>query len=392
MTLAQRTTQIAPSPTLAMAKKAKEMQAAGIDVINLGVGEPDFTTPNYIVDGAKAAMDAGQTSFYTPTAGLPALRQAIAADTFKRTDQQITAGQVVVTAGAKLALYALMQVLVDPNDIVVTPAPYWVSYSEQVKLAGGRLAAIVPAAPDLKITPAELGAFDGKIKVLILNSPNNPTGAVYSRAELSALLDWADANDVYVILDEIYGQLVYNDAEFTSGLALRQLTDSKLIIIDGVSKAYAMTGWRIGWALADTTIINAMSNLLDHMTSNPSAVAQYAALTALTTDSDALGEMRLAFEERLNATFAGLQKVPHLTLTHKPQGAFYLFPKVDDAALAAHGVTSTDELALKILTEAHVALPAGEGFGMPGYLRLGYAKDQATLDEALRRLTVFFEQ
>ena len=285
-----------------------------------------------------------------------------------------------------------MQVLLNPGDVVVAAAPLWVSYVEQIKLADGQLQTIVPDNAALKLTVADLAALTTPVKAIIVNSPTNPTGQVYTRDELQAILDWANEHDTYVILDEIYGQLVYNGATFTSGLQLQPLENSRMIIVDGVSKAYAMTGWRIGWTLASSEVIVAMNKLLDHMTSNPTAVAQYAAIAALTGDQSSVEVMRQAFEKRLNATFDALNNVPGLEVAVKPEGAFYLFPKVEPQVLTAAGVADTSELSMKILKEARVAMPSGEGFGMPGYLRMGYAKDQAVLDEAVRRLTEFFQQ
>ena len=390
--ISERAKTVEAAATLAMSKLAKDMQANGIDVINLGVGESNFQTPKHIAQAAIQAIQAEQTSFYTPTSGIKALKQAIVDQVKQRFDADIALNNVTVTTGAKLSLYALMQVLVNPGDIVVAAAPLWVSYVEQIKLAGGILHQVEPVNDELKLTVADLDTLSQSVKLIILNSPTNPTGQVYTRDEITAILDWANQHDVYIILDEIYGQLIYNGAVFTSGLQLQALENSRMVIVDGVSKAYAMTGWRIGWTLASSEIITAMNKLLDHMTSNPTAVAQYAAIAALTGDQSSVEEMRLAFENRLNVTYDLLNAVPGLKVAIKPQGAFYLFPKVSPDVLVAAGLTSTSELSMKILKEAHVAMPSGEGFGMPGYLRMGYAKDQAVLNEAVRRLTIFFEQ
>lgn len=392
MTLSKRISELTPSPTLAMNKKAKEMQAEGIDIINLGVGEPDFQTPDEIAEGAIQAIQAQKTSFYTATSGITELKSAIVSTVKTRYNATISPQNVTVTTGGKLSLYALMQTLLDPGDSVVTAAPYWVSYQEQVKLAGGFLEAIQPANPALKLTVADLEALTHPVKVIIINTPTNPTGQVYTRNEIIALLDWANQHDTYIILDEIYGQLVYNGTVFVSGLQIQPVDDSRMIIVDGVSKAYAMTGWRIGWTIADAKIITAMNKLLDHLTSNPTAVAQYAALAALRSNPDNIEKMRLAFEQRLNKTYTALNAVKGLSVALKPQGAFYLFPKVDKNVMVNIGVNSTEELSLKLLNEAHVALPAGEGFGMPGYLRISYAKSQDTLDQAISRLATFFNQ
>ncbi|CAH1853430.1 pyridoxal phosphate-dependent aminotransferase [Convivina praedatoris] len=386
----KRVNAVTPSPTLMVSRKAKEMQAQGIDVINLGMGEPDFPTPPHIDAAAIQAIQANKTSFYTAVSGIPALKEAIADRMNLRYGSKVGADNVTVTTGAKLSLYVLMQVLLDPEDWVVTARPQWVSYVEQVKLAGGHFHSILPDNLSLKLTLADLEALDHPVKVLILNSPTNPTGQVYTRQELAGILNWANQIGTYVILDEIYGQLVYNGATFTSGLELQELNDSRMIIVDGVSKAYSMTGWRIGWTLADPRIIGAMNKILGHMTSNPSAVSQYAALAALTDSQDCVEEMRQTFEQRLNATYAQLEEMSFFNLPAKPQGAFYLFPQINPQCMVELGFDSTSELVQAILTQSHVALPSGEGFGMPGYLRISYAKDQATLDQALSRLKNFF--
>ncbi|MFT8539580.1 MAG: pyridoxal phosphate-dependent aminotransferase [Leuconostoc mesenteroides] len=391
-TFSNRVNAITASPTLAMNGLAKQMQEEGIDVINLGVGEPDFQTPKNISDAAIEAIQAQKTSFYTPASGLPALKQAIVENVSKRYEAAITTQNVSVTTGAKLSLYVLMQVLLNPGDTVVTAAPEWVSYVEQIKLAGGELIEVHSESSSMKLTVSDLDKIKETVKLVIVNSPTNPTGQVYSKQEIQDILDWSNTHGVYVILDEIYGQLVYNGAEFTSGLQLQHLENSAMIIVDGVSKAYSMTGWRIGWTLASSEIISAMNKLLGHMTSNPTVAAQYAAIEALNGEQDTVENMRQAFEQRLNTTFEAINKINGVHVDVKPQGAFYLFPQVDEKLMKLVGVSNTVELSTKILEEAHVALPAGEGFGMPGYLRLSYAKDQDTLNEAVLRLTQFFKK
>ncbi|CAK1226835.1 pyridoxal phosphate-dependent aminotransferase [Fructobacillus tropaeoli] len=387
----KRAQAVQPSATLAVSKKAKQMAAEGIDVINLGVGEPDFTTPKAISEAAIEAIEGGQTSFYTPVGGILPLREAIAEQTTKKTGQVLSADQVTVTSGAKLSLYTIMQVLLNPGDQVVMPEPYWVSYVEQVRLAGGVATTVKPKTAAMKLTPADLDEVAGPVKLIILNNPSNPTGQVYSRAEVQALLDWADAHDSFLLSDEIYGQLVYNGQTFTSALSLKEIKDSRLIIVDGVSKSYSMTGWRLGWTIADEKIIAEMNKLLGHMTSNPAAVSQYAALAALTVDQQMVEDMRTTFESRLNATYDKLTAIPGLSVAQKPEGAFYLFFKVDQDLLDKMGLKSTIDFATALLEQAHVAIPAGEGFGMPGYLRLSYAKDQATINEALDRILAFVQ-
>ncbi|CAK1222292.1 pyridoxal phosphate-dependent aminotransferase [Fructobacillus evanidus] len=387
----KRAQAVQPSATLAVSKKAKQMAAEGIDVINLGVGEPDFTTPKAISEAAIEAIEGGQTSFYTPVGGILPLREAIAEQTTKKTGQALSANQVTVTSGAKLSLYTIMQVLLNPGDQVVMPEPYWVSYVEQVRLAGGVATTVKPKTAAMKLTPADLDEVAGPVKLIILNNPSNPTGQVYSRAEVQALLDWADAHDSFLLSDEIYGQLVYNGQTFTSALSLQAIKDSRLIIVNGVSKSYSMTGWRLGWTIADEKIIAEMNKLLGHMTSNPAAVSQYAALAALTVDQQMVEDMRTTFESRLNATYDKLTAIPGLSVAQKPEGAFYLFFKVDQDLLDKLGLKSTIDFATALLEQAHVAIPAGEGFGMPGYLRLSYAKDQETINEALDRILAFVQ-
>lgn len=385
-----RSKAVQPSATLAVSKKAKELKAAGESVINLGMGEPDFVTPEPIAEAAIAAIRSGKTSFYTPVGGTLSLRKGIVSLTEKLTGQKLSTNQVTVATGAKMALYALNQILVNPGDLVVSAKPYWVSYAEQVHLAGGDFEAI--GDENGKLTVAALDGLDRLPKLIILNNPTNPSGILYSKDELVTLLDWAKRHDVFMIVDEIYGRLVYNGAVFTSVLSLTELTDSKVIVVDGVSKSYSMTGWRIGWALADEAIIRQLNKVLGHMTSGPTAVAQAAAEAAVTGDQSVVEGIRLTFQERLNWTYDQIEAIDGLTLSAKPEGAFYFFIRVDQPVLDRLGLASSAEFATKLLETEKVALPAGEGFGMPGYLRLSYAQDQASIDEALHRIKHFIQQ
>ncbi|WP_083989390.1 pyridoxal phosphate-dependent aminotransferase, partial [Fructobacillus ficulneus] len=380
----------AQSPTLAMGKQAKEMIVQGLDVVNLSQGEPDFSTPDNISLKAVAAISHHETDSYTTTSGLTELKQAVVSRVQLDYQTTINPDQVVVTTGAKLALFTLMQTLVDPGDLVVTPAPFWVSYSEQVKLAGGTLAVVQPTNLECKLTIKSLETLDQKPKLVILNTPNNPSGSVYTKDELAALIKWTEGNGVYLILDEIYGKLVYGDTKFHSGLELMPIAGSRVIIINGVSKSYAMTGWRIGWAIADEEITAAMNKLLGHLTSNPTVAAQYAAIEALTGPQTSVELMRQAFERRLNLIYDGITKINNLSVPFKPQGAFYLFFKVDPEFMQGHNYEDTNQVSMALLNEEMLAIPAGEGFGMPGYLRLSYAKSAADLTEALKRLEHFF--
>ncbi len=301
MRLSQRAQQVAPSATFQTAQRAQELQAAGIDVLNLSVGQPDFTTPTAIKSATIAAIQANEVDGYTATAGILPLRQAIV-DRLSQTQQvTVTPQQVVVTTGAKMALYALFQVLLDPGDAVLLPAPYWVSYSEQVKLAGGQPIEVDPTA-DLKVTPAQLeAAVTPKTKAIVLNSPQNPSGLVYTPAELTALGDWAVAHQLIIVADEIYGELVYDrPTPVPSMLSLGDKIAAHTVMINGVSKTYAMTGWRIGYAVGQPDIISAMTTVLSHMTGNAAAVSQAAALAALTGDQTPVEEMKAAFQQRLD--------------------------------------------------------------------------------------------
>lgn len=385
----KRSQKVQPSATLAVSKKAKEMAAAGEDVINLGTGEPDFTTPKNIAQAAIKAIETGKTSFYTPVGGVLELRQGIADLTKKLTGQEIKANQVRVTTGAKMALYALVQILVNPGDLVVSAKPYWVSYAEQVNLADGKFLALSDDTTAGKLTVGALNQLQKTPKLIILNNPTNPSGILYTKDEVQAILDWAEEHGSFLIVDEIYGRLVYNNAVFTSALSLREIANSKLIVVDGVSKSYSMTGWRLGWAIADETVIKNMNKVLGHMTSNPSAVSQAAALEAVTGDQGAVEELRLAFEGRLNETFARIEQIDGIQLAEKPEGAFYFFIRIEDWLLEKMGLSNSAAFAEKLLEDEKVAVPAGEGFGMPGYLRMSYAKDQASLNEALLRIEHF---
>ncbi|MBS9339090.1 pyridoxal phosphate-dependent aminotransferase [Fructobacillus sp. M2-14] len=385
----ERSQKVQPSATLAVSKKAKEMASAGYDVINLGTGEPDFVTPKNIAQAAISAIESGKTSFYTPVGGTPELRSGIANLAKKLTGQAITANQVTVTSGAKMALYALVQILVNPGDLVVSAKPYWVSYAEQVNLAGGLFEAFSDDSSAGKLTVGALNQLKQTPKLIILNNPTNPSGILYTKDEVQALLDWALEHGSFIIVDEIYGRLVYNNAVFTSALSLKAIAGSRIIVVDGVSKSYSMTGWRMGWAIADETVIQNMNKVLGHMTSNPSAVSQAAALEAVSGDQSVVEEMRRKFEGRLNSTFERIEKIDGIKLAEKPEGAFYFFIQIEDWLLQKMKLDSSAAFAEKLLDDEYVALPAGEGFGMPGYLRLSYAKDQASLDKALDRIEHF---
>lgn len=388
--LSQRAQAIQPSATLETSTRVRQLKAQGVDIINLSIGQPDFPTPTAIRTAATVAIEENEVNGYTDTAGIPPLRQAVA-DLYQHQNVTVTADQVVVASGAKTALYALFQAIIDPGDEVLLPAPYWVSYQEQVRLANGHAVDVEPNA-DLKVTPTELEqVVTAKTKALVLNSPQNPSGVVYTPAELKAIGDWAVAHDLWIVSDEIYGHLVYDQpAPEPTMLTLGADVAAHTIVINGVSKTYAMTGWRIGYAVAPRNIAKAMTQLLAHMTGNPAAVSQVAALAALSGEQDSVVQMRNSFKDRRDRLYAELQKVPGFKLAYKPAGAFYLFPDVSEAMAMKHCATS-QELVNEILDQAHVAVVAGEAFGLANHLRLSYATSQAELTKAVERLMTFMQ-
>ncbi|AUJ31838.1 MAG: pyridoxal phosphate-dependent aminotransferase [Liquorilactobacillus nagelii] len=391
MKFAKRVLQASPSATLALSAKAKQMVADGIDVINLGVGEPDFQTSAAIKQAAIKAINDGKADFYTPANGILPLRQAIC-DRLKA-DFGVTfqPDQVTVTVGGKFSLYVLAQTLFESGDEVLIPLPYWVSYGEQIKLADAQPIFVQPKSSS-KVTVAELeSARTSKTRAVIINSPQNPSGLVYSKAELMAIGEWAVEHDVILLADDMYGKLVYNGNKFTSLIQLSEPIRRQTILVSGLSKAYAMTGWRIGYTVADQAVISKMNTIISHATSNLAAVSQYAALAALTGDQSVVEKMRQAFEQRLNTIYPELIAIPGFELPQKPEGAFYLFPKVA-AAVKMAGFSSTEEFATALLEQAHVAVVAGVGFGMPDHLRLSYATDLKSLQTAIKRIKEFMQQ
>ena len=391
MKLSKRVQQLEPSVTLAAAAKAKALKAQGKDILSLTVGEPDFATPENIQEVAVQAIRNGKASYYTPSAGIPELRQAIVDYIKEYYGITYEPSQTIVTDGAKFALYALFQTILDPEDEVIIPVPYWVSYGEQVKLAEGRPVFVKGEENNgVKITVSQLEASrTPKTKALIINSPSNPTGMIYDQKELQAIGEWAVKHDILIVADDIYGRLVYNGNEFTPIATISEAIRKQTIIINGVSKTYAMTGWRIGYALGNQEIIDGMIAIASQSTSNSTAVSQYAAIEALTGEQDPVEEMRVAFEERLNILYPLVSNLPGVTL-NKPQGAFYLFPNVKET-LAMCGYENVTKWVEDLLEETGVALVTGEGFGAPENVRLSYATDLGTLEEAVRRIAQFIE-
>ncbi|MCM3566819.1 pyridoxal phosphate-dependent aminotransferase [Neobacillus mesonae] len=390
MELANRVLSLTPSTTLAITAKAKELKAKGEDVIGLGAGEPDFNTPQHILDAAAKSMNEGYTK-YTPSAGLPALKEAIIKKFEADQHLTYTPGQIIVGNGAKHILYTLFQVLLNDGDEVIIPTPYWVSYPEQVKLAGGVPIHIEGQEQNqFKITPEQLAeAISDKTKAVIINSPSNPTGILYTQEELEKLGKVCLEKDVLIVSDEIYEKLIYGGAKHVSIAQLSPELNEQTIIVNGVSKSHSMTGWRIGYAAGNEKIIKAMTNLASHSTSNPTTTAQYAAIAAYNGPQEPVEVMRKAFEERLEIIFDKLISIPGFTCV-KPQGAFYLFPNVKDAAKMT-GFNTVDDFASALLEDAKVAVIPGSGFGAPNNIRLSYATSLDQLEKAVSRMKEFVE-
>jgi aspartate aminotransferase len=386
--LASRVGALTPSSTLAITAKAKELKAQGKDVIGLGAGEPDSNTPQHIIDAAVKSMNEGFTK-YTPSGGLPDLKKEIAVKLKRDQGLEYKLNEIIVTNGAKHGLYTLFQVLLNDGDEVIIPIPYWVSYPEQVKLAGGNpVYAEGLEQNNFKITPEQLEEkITSKTRAVIINSPSNPTGMVYSREELEALGKVCLEHGILIISDEIYEKLIYGTTQHISIAEISDELKEHTIIINGVSKSHSMTGWRIGYAAGNSKIINAMTDLASHSTSNPTTPAQYATIAAYAESQDAVETMRKAFEERLEIIHAKLNEIPGFTCI-KPQGAFYLFPNAIEAARMS-GCKDVDEFAEVLLTEANVAVVPGSGFGAPDYMRLSYATSLDQLEEAISRIHQF---
>ncbi len=388
--IARRIAAITPSATLAVDAKAKALVAAGRPVIGFGAGEPDFPTPPAIVAAAEAACADPANHRYSPTPGLPVLREAIAAKTLRDSGVEVDPGRVVVTNGGKQAVYEAILAVVDDGDEVLLPAPYWTTYPEPIALAGGT-SVVLPTdeSTGFRVTVEQLeAAWTPRTKALIFVSPSNPTGAVYPRDEIEAIGRWALERDVVVLTDEIYEHLVYGRAEFHSILAVvPELADS-CVVLNGVAKTYAMTGWRVGWLFGPADVTAAVTNLQSHLTSNVANVAQRAALAAVSGPLDAAEEMRSAFDRRRRTMHALLSDIDGVTC-QEPEGAFYAFPNLSGLLgrnLGGARADSTLELADLVLEQANVAFVPGEAFGAPGYGRFSYALGDADLEEGLARI------
>jgi aspartate aminotransferase len=381
---------IAESATLAVDAKAKALKAAGRPVIGFGAGEPDFPTPPAVVAAAQAACAEPRNHRYTPAAGLPELREAIAAKTLRDSGFAISPTQVLVTNGGKQAVYEAFATLLDPGDEVLLPAPYWTTYPEAITLAGG-VPVVVPCGPEADFLPSveQLDAArTPRTKVLLWCSPSNPTGAVASRELSEAVGRWAVENDVWVVTDEIYEHLVYDGAEAVSlPVAVPDLAD-RCVVLNGVAKTYAMTGWRVGWLAGPADVVKAATNLQSHLSSNVCNVAQRAALEAVSGPLDAVAEMRTAFDRRRRAMVDLLQAIPGVECP-TPRGAFYAYASVQDLLgkeLRGTRPQTSAELAAAVLEHAEVAVVPGEAFGTPGFFRLSYALGDEDLRTGVERM------
>jgi aspartate/methionine/tyrosine aminotransferase len=381
---------IAESATLAVDTKAKALRAAGRPVIGFGAGEPDFPTPGYIVEAAQRACAEPRFHKYTPAAGLPELREAVAAKTARDSGYQVSASQVLITNGGKHAVYEAFATLLDPGDEVLLPTPYWTTYPEVIALAGG---VPVPVMTDersgYRASAADLeAACTSRTKLLVFVSPSNPTGAVYPPDQVAEIGQWAAERGLWVATDEIYEHLVYGQARFASiPVAAPEVAD-RCVVLNGVAKTYAMTGWRVGWMIGPPDVVKAAANLQSHATSNVCNVAQAAALTAVTGDLSAVADMRAAFDRRRLAMTTMLNDIPGV-ICPLPEGAFYCYPSVKGVLgkeLAGSRPGSSAELAEVILDHADVAVVPGEAFGTPGYFRLSCALGDADLEEGITRL------
>jgi aspartate aminotransferase len=388
--ISARIAAISESATLAVDAKAKALKAAGEPVIGFGAGEPDFPTPAHVVEAAVEACRTPRFHKYTPAAGLPELREAIAVKTKRDSGYEVGASQVLVTNGGKQAVYNAFATLLDPGDEVLLPAPYWTTYPEPIQLAGG-VPVVLPTdeGTGFRVTVDQLeAAVTDRTKLLLFVSPSNPTGAVYPRDEVEAIGRWAAERGIWVVTDEIYEHLTYGDHEFHSIAALVPELADRCVVLNGVAKTYAMTGWRVGWLIGPADVVKAAANLQSHATSNVANVSQAAALAAVSGDLTAVAEMRAAFERRGRTMHRLLSGIPGVHVL-EPQGAFYAFPNLSTfLGRTIRGVTptSTVELCGLLLEEAKVALVPGEAFDAPGYARMSFALGDDDLGEGCQRI------
>ena len=388
MEIVKRLAQISPSATLAAAEKAARLREQGVDVIDLGPGLPDFGTPPSICDAGIRAIREGKTR-YTPAAGIPELRDAIAARYRQAYGVEYEREHTIVTCGGKHALYAAFQALVQDGDEVIIPTPYWVSFPEQVRIAGGRPVFVETREEDDFIAlAADIdAACTERTKAIILNTPSNPTGAVIPAAELESIARVAVDRDLVIVFDETYDRFLYDDAKHGTPLSLGPEAKNVTLMIGSVSKTWAMTGWRIGWAAGPRELIKAMARLQSHLTSNPTSISQWAAVEALTGEQPEFAEMLAAFTDRRAMVLQRLRSMPGVSCG-RPMGAFYAFPNVSE--LHTDTITNSSDLATHLIDTVHVVTVPGTAFGRDGYLRLSFAVDMDRLTEAMDRLAEAF--
>lgn len=393
--ISKKALSISPSPTMAIDSKAKEMKSQGIDVIGFGAGEPDFDTPEHIREAGIRAINEGHTR-YTPASGTAELKAAICHKFKKENGLDYDPSQIVISNGAKHSLSNAFTALLNPGDEVMIPAPFWVSYPEMVKLSDG-----TPVSVETKkennfiVTPDDLEkGFTKKSKALILNSPSNPTGQICSLAELKAIADFCLERDIYIISDEIYEKLIYGNSSHTSIASFSDKVKDLTVLVNGVSKSYAMTGWRIGYTASQSDLAKVMSNVQSHTASNPNSIAQKAALAALQGPQECVEEMRIAFDQRRQYMYEQVKAIPYLDAL-EPQGTFYLFISIaETTGMSFNGIkiSSSDDFASLLLDNFKVAVVPGTGFGAPDYIRLSFATSMENIIEGLKRIAAFIKE
>ena len=389
MNLAQRVMNLAESATLAVSAKAARMKAEGVDVIGFGAGEPDFDTPDHVKRAGIGAIDAGQTGYAKPTSGISVAKQAVCTKLARENQLAYAPEQVIITAGGKMAIYLAIQAIVDPGDEIIVPKPYWVSYPEIVKLAGGEPVFVAgPEGSDYKLTPDELRlVLTDRTRVFILNSPSNPSGVTYSPREIRAIAEVLQDRGVWVISDEIYDRLLYDGQRTLSYAAVSEKAYAQTITVNSASKTYAMAGWRIGYAAGPGEVIKAMAKLQTQTTSGAATFNQIGLAEALAADQAAVEAMRIEFQRRASHMYRRLTAVPGIRCP-KPTGAFFCFPNVS-GAFRKLGVSGSSEFADRLLEAARVAVVPGIAFGMDEHVRLSFAASMETIDEGLERIEAF---
>lgn len=390
MELSNKVKSITPSQTIEITNIARQLKAEGVDMISLSAGEPDFNTPQEIIDAVYKAATDGQTK-YTASTGLPELKEAIVKKMQRENNLSYAPNQVYVGNGAKQVLYNIFLATLNPGDEVIVPSPYWVSYTEQIKMVGGEpVTAVTTEDNKFKLTPKLLKAhITEKTKMIVINSPNNPTGSVYTKDELQGLVDVLAETDIIVVVDEIYEVLTYG-VPHISIASLNDKIKEQTIIVNGVSKSHAMTGWRVGFACGDASLIKALGDLTSQSTTSVASPSQYGAIAAYNMDSSHAVTYKDVFERRLDNAYAQIQTLPFVTCV-KPDGAFYLFPYFKECAERC-GYETVDEFVKAILREKHVAFVPGSGFGAPDYARVSYSLDEATFNNAIERIKNFIDE